>query len=441
MTLAALHPPRAAVPRSWRRRMLPALVSSLLLPGSALAADAELDALRLADETPDIMAPTRDWRAFAEAGVGHSVRRDGTRATTRRFSLDLQIDHLLSPELRLLLADRIDGSWPANLGQPGGEPTVNTLKEAYLSWRAAPATLFDAGRINVRNGVANGYNPTDYFRAGAVRSVVSLNPASLRENRQGSVMLRGQQLWQDGSLTALYSPGLSRESDPEGFHLDFGATNRRDRALLAISQKVGAGLTPQLLVYREASRSTQFGLNLAALLGDATVANLEWSGGRAPTQWAQGLSALPGITADSAWRNRLAAGLTHTTPDKLTVTAEWHYNGAAPDAADWGGLRQQPPPLYAAYRAWAATEQESATRRALFLHVQWQDVFTPRLDLALMHNRDLVDGSRRTWLEIRYRIDRLEYAWQGQRAAGAATTNYGAVAEAYGWQMVLRCYF
>ena len=57
---------------------------------------------------------------------------------------------------------------------------------------ARPDTLIDLGRINVRNGVALGYNPTDYFRAGAVRAAVSVSPASLKENRQGSVMLRGQ---------------------------------------------------------------------------------------------------------------------------------------------------------------------------------------------------------------------------------------------------------
>ena len=46
------------------------------------------------------------------------------------------------------------------------------------------------GRINVRNGAALGYNPTDFFRSGALRSVVSIDPNSLRENRLGTVMLR-----------------------------------------------------------------------------------------------------------------------------------------------------------------------------------------------------------------------------------------------------------
>ena len=64
-----------------------------------------------------------------------------------------------------------------------------------------PAAERDLGRINARYGVGYGDTPTDYFRIGANHSIISSDPASLKKNRQGSVMQRGQTLWQSGALT------------------------------------------------------------------------------------------------------------------------------------------------------------------------------------------------------------------------------------------------
>lgn len=412
-----------------------ALALALLGARFAWAQDAEASALRLADEAPVEVNKASDWRAFLEGALGDAARRDGRDGERRRLSLDIRYDHAFSPQWRVFLADRLDVSRPV---QDGGDSGINTLKEAYLGWRAQPETLLDLGRVNVRNGVAAGYNPTDYFRAGALRSIVSIDPVSLKENRQGSLLLRGQRLWQGGSLTALYSPGLERRPSNDGFSLDIGATNPRDRWLFALSQKIG-GFAPQFLVYREANLPTQVGLNLTGLVNDATVAHIEWSGGRGPSL----LKAVLGRQGRSpeAWRNRLAAGLTHTTPDKLSLTAEVHYNGGGLDAADWNALRQGPPAVYGLYRQRVWDAQGPPTRQALFFRATWQDVFIHRLDLGAMHNHDLVDSSRRTWLEARYHIGRWEYALQWQRSSGRALSNYGALPESRSWQALLRVYF
>jgi hypothetical protein len=407
-----------------------------ILTFSAQAGDGEADALRLADEVPDAVAPARDWRGFAEIGLGEArLRGNGETQRQRRLSFDLQVDHALTPQWRLVFADRLDASWPA---QGGDDHALNTVKEAYLGWRPAQDALLDFGRVNVRHGVATGYNPTDFFRAGALRSVVSIDPASLKENRQGSVMLRGQWLWAGGALTALYSPDLERRPSRDGFNLNVGATNPRDRWLFALSQKIG-GFNPQFLIYREEDLPTQVGLNLTGLVNDATVAHVEWSGGRGPSLLEAALER-PG-RSPQAWRNRLAAGLTHTTPDKLSLTAEIHYNGGGLDAADWNALRQGTPAAYSLYRQWVWNAQEPPTRQALFFRATWQDAIIHRLDLGAMHNRDLVDSSRRTWLEARYHVGRWEHALQWQRSSGQALSNYGALSESRSWQAVIRVYF
>lgn len=416
------------------------LVAAALLGGDiAWAEDSDASALMLADEAPGVREKASDWRAFVEGAVGGAVRRgDGATDNNRRLSLDIQYDHNFSPEWRTFLANRLDMDWPARDSSRNG---INTLKEAYLSWRAQTETILDMGRVNVRNGVAMGYNPTDYFRDGALRSVVSTSPASLKENRQGSIMLRAQRLWDGGSLTALYSPDLKRQPDSSGLSLDVGATNHQNRWLVTVSQKVGDTLTPQFLIYHEEQLPTQFGLNLTRLVDDATVAHFEWSAGRAPSLLTQALRQAVSSCPGDTWRNRLSTGLTHTTPNRISLTVEYHYNGCGLDEAAWDALRKGPPGIYGQYRNWIQNAQELPTRRAIFLYGTWQDALINRLDLSVMHNFDVTDSSRRLWLEARYHIDRFEYAAQWQRNSGAYLSNFGAIAELRSWQALIRYYF
>ncbi len=417
-----------------RRRAAIAVLAGLTI--AAQASDQETDALRLADAMPEDVVRASDWRTFAELGLGAArQRRDGSVRHDRRLSLDVRFDHALSGDWRVVFADRLDISDPA---QAGSDQAINTVKETYLGWRPAPDALLDFGRINARYGVAMGYNPTDFFRAGALRSIVSIDPASMKENRQGSVMLRSQWLWTGGSLTGLVSPDLERRPHRDGFNLNLGATNPRDRLLLALSQKIG-GFNPQILIFREAAAPTRFGLNLTGLLNDATVAHVEWSGGRGPGQLEQALG--QSAYGSHGWRNRIATGLTYTTSNKLSLTAEWHYNGSALNDAQWTALRRGPPLPYLGYRLWARDAQELPTQQALFLRAMWQDALIPHLDLTLMHNRDLVDASRRTWLEARYHAERWEYALQWQRNSGSTLSSYGVMPDSRSWQALVRYYF
>jgi len=416
-----------------------ALLASLFAAAAtslpAGAEDSEAEALRLADQTMENTAHAGDWRNFAELALGAARSRSpGSWRDERRVALDLRFDGVLSPQWRAVFSDRLDASWPE---QGGGDEAVNTMKEAYLSVRFMPDALLDFGRVNARQGSAMGYNPTDYLRRGAVRSVVSIDPASLKENRQGSVMLRGQRLWEGGSASALYSPRIESQANSDGLSLDWGATNDRDRALFAIAHKLGATLSSQFLVFQEERRATQFGLNLNGLVNDATVAYLEWSGGRGPAHLSEALHRV----GDEAWRNRIACGLTYTTTDKVTITGEYQYDGAAMERRAWRQLRAGPLPLYGLYRDWVWRAQELPTRRALFLRGVWQDAIIHRLDLGAMYNLDLIDSSRRTWIEARFRSERTDYALQWQNSRGSGLSNYGALPDSVRWQLSVRYFF
>lgn len=401
----------------------------------ALADDGDAAALLLADKTPATAEQSGDWRVYVEAAARESRRQGpGLALHGARLSIDARFDKTFAPGWRAVFADRLD---MIRMDGVSGNRDINTLKEAYLSWQAQPDRIADLGRINARNGVAFGYNPTDYFRAGALRSVVSLDPASLRENRLGSAMLRGQALWNGGSLTALYSPKLADQPSDSAFSPDLGATNRRARWLVALSEKLSDALNPQWLLSGGTGESPQFGLNLTALPNDATVAYFEWSGGRASSLAAQALVSRD----DPGFRSRLSTGLTYTTPSKVSLTAEYQYNGAGLDAAGWNALRRGPPAAYGLYRGLVASIQDPPTRHNVFLYAVWQDALVKHLDFAAMVRYDATDHSRLQWLEARYHWTRVDIALQTQLNSGNPGSNYGALPERRLWQASIRYFF
>ncbi|MDP3653432.1 MAG: hypothetical protein Q8R67_17330 [Rhodoferax sp.] len=401
----------------------------------AEAPDTEGAALLLADQAPAAAEHAKDWQLSLEGALGETAQRYGKGTVQhQRLSLDLQLDTQVSEGWRAVLSDQLDQRWQR---QPEDSSATNTLKEAYLSWQPSPERALDVGRVNARYGVASGYNPTDYFRSGANRSIVAIDPASLKKNRQGSVMLRGQTLWSGGSLTAIASPHLADQPSDASFSLDLGATNRQDRWLLALSQRLSENLTPQWLLYGENTQSPQLGFNLTGLLGQATVAYVEWSGGRSASQLAQALQGAD----DTAFRSRLATGLTTTTQNKLSLTLEYDFNGAAPSADAWTALARQAPQAYTQYRAWAQGQLDLPTQQSVFLYASWQDALQNQLDLNAMLRHNLDDHSQLVWLEARYHWSHTDLALQWQHNRGTAGSEFGALQQEQVVQLLLRYFY
>lgn len=397
-------------------------------------------ALQLADIAQAPVIVSSNWRTFIEGAEGQITARSSSVQSVQRLSFDTRYDGFISPSLRAVFADRIDLNFPRPSNEYNG---VNTLKEAYLSWQVDQSSAWDVGRINLRNGVSSGYNPTDYFKAGALHSVVSVDPISLKENRQGSVMVRGQKLWTGGGLTAIYSPRLATASANAAYGINLGGNNSEHRALFSLSQKIVEGFSPQLLLYLQGNQSPQVGLNLSGLLNDSTVFNVEWSGARMRSQFFEALRSQNLQSEDqTSWRNRLSIGVTHTTENKISLTTEFNYDGSALNKSNWTALRNGPNELYSLYVNWVQVIQEMPTQKSAFLYLTWQDAIIPRLDLTAMQRYDLVDSSRMDWLEARYHtLQRSEFALQWQRNRGSYLSSYGALPAKQSVLLLARYFF
>ncbi|HUL64908.1 MAG TPA: hypothetical protein VLW55_09860 [Burkholderiaceae bacterium] len=408
---------------------------ALLAAAPVAAADEDAAALGLADKTVAPAEQARDWHAFAEAAWNvAALRNSDTMQQFERLSLGLSLDKRFAPDWRAVIADRIDAWWQQ---EPSRQYNVNTLQEAYVSWQPRPDRIADLGSVNTRYGVAYAYNPTDFFRTDAVRSTVSADPSVQRENRLGTVAARGQALWTGGSLTGLYSPKLADRPNNSAFDPDFGATNGTNRWLVAGSQRLSDQFDPQLLLFGTVGEPPQFGLNLTALLNDATVLGLEWSGGRSSSLLVQALLLPP----DTAFRSRLAVNLTYTTSSKLSLTTEYEYNGAALDRDTWDELGRKSLTAYIRYRTYVAGVQDPPTRHRVFLRAFWQDALVNHFDLTSNAFIDAVDHSWQLWIEGRYHWTRLDVALQWQRNEGTPLSQYGALPQQWITQALARYFF
>lgn len=383
-------------------------------------------------------SPSQSMRLALEVAAITAVRQpDGGTESGRRVSLDLRVSAPLGQGWRWALSDRLDDIHPVQAGQLG---TRNQLREAYLNWQQPDGnTGLELGRLNLRHGPAYGYNPTDYFRAGATRLIVTADPVSLRENRLGTFMLRANRTWDGGGASLVLAPKLtSNGPSDQALSLDLGATNTKDRLLAVLSAKASARWSGEALALYERGTGTRLGANLTGLLADALVLHGEWSTSRSVTLLNQAL-------AQAAAPQRLhqaSMGLTWSAPFGWVITAEAEYNGAGLNQAAWRNLLAQAPTTVGRFFGTMQADQELASRRAWLLYATQKGVAGVRqLDITGFVRQNAEDHSHLAWAELRYHWPRVDAALQWQRSSSAPQTEYGALPYRQVLQLLGSVYF
>jgi hypothetical protein len=376
-----------------------------------------------------------------------------------RVLFDLRKEWHVAENLRFTYSGRLNLRAVDGLDFPNHEEVTNDLREAYLSWEPLDQLFFDAGRINVKSGVALGFNPTDFFKTRAVVEPLSADPAVLREDRLGTLMLRAERIWTGGSLTAVYAPAVASDSaiytsfNLRSFDPMFDRTNAHNRWLLKGTVDVAEDLSPELLVYESQGR-VLFGANLAENIGQSIVAYIEWSGGRQGPVSAEALafgratgslpaaaaSVLPGLGSVD-FRNQVAAGASYTTSlPKITFNLEFLYNEAGFSGADWDewfrtgsdvGARSPIARALWYIRQYAADQQDLISRHFVFLRTDWADAFVLNLEVSGFVETDLTDGSTRLQLGADYYLsDQWTIGGLVLLDAGARHSDFGSLPQA-----------
>lgn len=387
-----------------------------------------------------------------------------------RLFLDVRKQWRLASPLTFTYSGRVNFRAEDDLSFPTHENVINDLREAYLGWQAWDRTYFDLGRINLKSGVALGYNPTDFFRTRAVVEPLSADPTVLREDRLGTLMLQAQQLLEGGSLTVAFAPKLYDPS-PIYTNIDLPSvdpmldrTNAQNRFLAKGSLNIGERFSPELLVYREGSQ-TRFGTNLAESFGQKWVAYLEWSGGRRASlvddalRYGRDTGTLPahapGVIPESShesFQNELAIGASYTTESRITFNLEYHLNQAGFTQADWRNWfaaghdgRPVASPIVGELwylRNYALDQQQPTGKHSAFLRADWVDAFIPKLELTGFVNVDLYDGSGLLQISADYYLsDHWTVGGLVATNFGRARSDFGSLAQAANFMFKVARYF
>jgi len=386
-----------------------------------------------------------------------------------RLFLDVRKEWRLASPLTLIYSGRLNFRAEDNLSFPVHENLINDLREVYLGWQPGERTYVDLGRINLKSGVALGYNPTDFFRPRAVVEPLSADPTVLREDRLGTLLLRAQQLLEGGSFTAAFAPKMYA---PSAIYTNINLpsidpmldrTNASNRFLAKGSLNGGDRFSPEILLYHEGNR-TRMGTNLAESFGQKSVAYLEWSGGRRASliddalRYGRDTGTLPlrapswiPESSEESLQNELAFGASYTTQTRITFNLEYHFNQAGFAQADWrnwfasgrGGLAGSPVVGELWYlRDYALDQQYPISRHSAFLRADWVDAFVPKLELTGFVNTDLYDGSGLVQLTADYYLsDHWTVGVLVSAAFGSARTDFGSLASAGSFMVKVARYF
>lgn len=335
-----------------------------------------------------------------------------------RTSLDAVIQWKAEPWLTLTLSDRLNVFEVDGQDFASADTVRNDLREAAVTWEPTPRTYLEVGRINVRNGAALGFNPTDFFKTRTLVGQASLDPSVIRQNRLGTLMVRAQTLWTWGSASLAYAPKVANaspvnETNPVGIDPHFDATNAAHRVLCTLNFEL-LDLSPQLLGYFELHRS-KVGANVTRTVGDAVVVYGEWAAG--PEQnvitranaFGRDTGTLPSVApvlpnadTSTAWRNDVAAGFSWTVGTAVTLNVEYHFHEAGFTRGDWGrwfdvgSAPGAPPPVTGSLwfvRGYASDQQEPVSEHQMFVRASWPRAFVPDLELSAFAFVSLLDGS------------------------------------------------
>jgi len=344
-----------------------------------------------------------------------------------RTSLDIDYSRQMGERVRLGVSNRLNLIEGDGITFPSRGNVRNDFREGFISAEILPRTYLEAGRINLKNGTALGYNPTDYFKARSQVNIASIDPSAIREDRLGALMIKGQKIWDKGTLTLAYSPRVTNQSPLQPTHASFdplfGQTNSAHRFLASLAYNI-LDLNPEALVFID-DIGTHFGLNISRVIGHSVVAYGEWSGVRESTLTRRAVEfgkqtgslppeapLLPQSDPGKSFRNDLAVGLSWTSSFNLTVNLEYHYHQAGFGAADfdnWLSLGRANPQLASEFwfiRQYADDQQEPLMQQQFFLRFDWQDIIPSKLNAGAVIFISPHDGSILSQTSAQYFISR-----------------------------------
>ncbi len=315
------------------------------------------------------------------------------------------------------------------------------IKELYYKGNFAEKSFYEVGRINIKEGVSRGYNPTDYFK-GTHSLTLSNDPKERKENRLGSLLFSQTLFLDKWTLKAIYSPKISVSkntllSDAKyiGLHLD--ESNYHDRASLYVDYSGFEDVSSSVILHYNED-DLNFGFNLSYIY-DSWIVYLENSLKYAKNEISK-LEINPAIrdqfSSNKKYIDQATLGINYTSASNIVTTVEYIFNSGGLDDDDWDRwFELGKNPLYArelgSIREQIAKKESIQSRQSLFVLSRASDVMT-NLDASVLAWVNPYDGSSLSQVGLEYSYhDNLQTNLFLRNYRGKTDSEYGSALNDY----------
>ncbi|SFR40069.1 hypothetical protein [Litoreibacter janthinus] len=322
------------------------------------------------------------------------------------------------------------------------------VQELAISYTVSPQVSLQFGRINIRNGVAVGFNPTDWFKDNSLVTAESAAPADRRRERLGVFAVTGTATVGNTLLQMGYRPKISAStgsvfSDMDSIGLGLDRTNPSDAFFIKATPQFGSNLsvTGNFLLN---DGDPGLGFEVSGTIGDnlvlygeafaekrLSIASEALAGGLGSAAFQQGL----GVSNQKDWELTAALGLNWALPQSfvgardISVVLEYHLNTAGLTGSQIDTLASATGAdglAAGAVYGTASRRQEPLARNQIFTRIAWND-FWGDSDLSALGFYVPADGSGLAQISVDVPIGQnATLNLRGISTFGSSTSIYGA---------------
>jgi hypothetical protein len=309
------------------------------------------------------------------------------------------------------------------------------IKDLYYKTAYNERYFFELGRMNVKEGIASGYNPTDYFKGGS-SFTLSVDPKEKKENRLGALLIQASAILDDMTIKVLYSPEVSVKSQSIwanknylGVHLD--ESNNQDRTTLYVGYTGFDTMSISGLLHSN-NEGLNLGLNLS-YIDEGTIWYMEGS----VVEKKSNIDTILGTQNPvESYSTELSLGVNYTSSTNIVSTFEYIYNHAGLDSSDWKNYfavsKKSPQSAGELAKARGALlgHSKMMSKHTLFMMARQSDVLT-NLDWSLLTWVNAIDKSSLLQVGMSYAYEEVLFSLDARAYMGTNLTEYGSYPNDY----------
>lgn len=329
------------------------------------------------------------------------------------------------------------------------------IKDLYYKINKNEKYFLELGRINIKEGVARGYNPTDYFK-GSAALTLSNDPKDKKDNRLGSVLLQGTAILDNITLKVIYSPKICTDEESIwrnkkyfGLHLDETNDVHRTSLYLGYTGYENTSIYG-LLHYNE--DDLNLGFNLSHI-DERSIWYVESSIKKTSNDASELVKTLniSPIIAETFYSKKeympeVVFGLNYTSESNIVTAVEYIYNSGGFSNSDWDNFfilnsHFQYEEQLKELRNKLLNAEKIMSQHTVFTMVEKSDV-VPSLDITLMSWLNPEDKSTLAQLSASYSYeDNMTFDVNVRTYIGSSETEYGSYINDYELLLSMAYYF